>query len=84
MKKGAIVGIGIAIAIVIAVGVYASSEQNIQSPTAEVGLEDTSEVEITPPEEEVIETTEEPLSSIIADVTEDFGIKAEQGATTPP
>ena len=80
MKKGAMVGIGIVIAIAIAVGVYASSVENTQSPTAEIGLEDTSEVEITQPEEEITqpEEEEEPLSSIIVDVEEDFGITAEQ------
>jgi len=82
VKKGAIVGIVIAIAIVIAVGVYASSVENMQSPTAEVGVEDSTQAEITQPEEEI--TEEEPVSDIIADVREDFGIKAEQGATTPP
>ncbi len=71
MKKGLVIGIGIAIAIAIGVGVFATSESP-QTPTAELGVDDNVESEITQPQEE------EFVDHIQADVVEQVGVKSKQ------
>jgi len=72
VKKGLVIGIGIAIAIAIGVGVFATS-QSPQTPSAELGVDESVKSEITQPQEE------EFVDSIKADVVEQVGVKSKQG-----